>query len=143
MAQTPEVAVVGLRALLRDMQRLGADTGPLNKQLAAAGKRAVEPVADAARASVPKVTGTLAGDIRVSGSKSGAAVRMGRARIPYAGPVEFGGYPGDRPFIADGRYLWPAARGLAAKAADAYTAAVQTALDGFDWSNSGTQDIHD
>jgi hypothetical protein len=135
MAAAPEVAVVGMGALRRDLARLGADTGPLNRQLAAAGRRAIEPVAEAARSAVPKNTGTLAGDIRVSGTKSGATVRMGRAKIPYAGPVEFGGWPPGRPFVKDGRYLFPAARALAGAAATEYAPAVQAALDAFDWSN--------
>ena len=125
-----------MSALRRDMTRLGADIGPLNKALAAAGKMAAEPIAGAVRSSVPQGdTGRLSGSVRVTGSKSGAAVRMGRASAPYAGPVDFGGWPEGREYVADGRYLFPAASGLAEQAASLYSQATQRALDAFDWTN--------
>ena len=70
---------------------------------------------------------------------------MGRASTPYAGPVDFGGYPGDRPYLAGGRYLFPAAGALAGEAASTYAAATQRALDAFAWSNqtSNPEGIHD
>ena len=127
-----------MAALRRDMNRLGLDTGPLNKALAQAGRTAAEPVAAAVRESVPRDSGTLAGDVRVTASRSGAAVRMGRASVPYAGPVDFGGWPGDREYKAGGRYLWPAGQALAAQAAELYSAAAQRALDTFNWTNQTT-----
>jgi hypothetical protein len=142
---TPTVDVVGLRALVRDVNRLCDDAGPLNKALSAAGRAAAEPVAAATRSALPDVTGTLRGDVRVLAARSGAKVAMGRGSIPYAGPVEFGGYPGNRPFHADGRYLFPAARTWASTAADIYSAGAQKAFDSFSWSNETTnaESVHD
>ena len=75
--------------------------------------------------------GQLGGDIRVSATRTGAAVRMGRASIPYAGWVEFGGrrkspHNSTRPFVKTGRYLFPAANdlGVGPLAAAAYSDAI-------------------
>jgi hypothetical protein len=141
MAAQPQVAVVGLRALIRDFQKMSLDTSPLNPALIAAGKAAAAPIAVAATSALPKTTGTLAGDVRSSGTRTGATVRMGRAKIPYAGWVEFGGDRPDgssRPFYRDGRFLFPAARGLAETAAVTYSEKLGPALEAFAWSNTGT-----
>jgi hypothetical protein len=67
---------------------------------------------------------------------------MGRASLPYAGPLEFGGWPAGREFVASGRYLFPAAGRLAGEAAELYSNALQRGLDAFPWTNEGT-DPHD
>jgi hypothetical protein len=136
----PTVGVIGLRALNRDLTRMCADNGELNRAFQAAGREAASPVATAARASFPQDTGTLSGDVRVTGTRSGATVRVGRASIRYAGWVEFGGrrrvpHESERPYVATGRYLFPAARNLSSAAATAYTSALTRALDSFGWSN--------
>ena len=156
MAQAPVVAVIGLRALNRDVQRLTDDRGPLNKLMAAAGRTAAEPVAAATRAALPQSTrpgaptGRLAGDVRVTAARSGAAVRMGRASIRYAGWVEFGGtrrapHLSRRDYNPRGRYLFPAAVQLAARAARLYSEAVETGFANYPWTNTGTDPggIHD
>ena len=38
----------------------------------------------------PKLTGTLAGDIRGNRARSKAVVTAGRVSVPYAGPINFG-----------------------------------------------------
>jgi hypothetical protein len=139
--QAPQVGIVGLRALNRDIQRAGSLTSPLNSVMSDAGRTAAEPVARETAVSLPRVdtlahdAGTMADSIRVTASRTGAAVRMGRASIPYAGPLEFGGYPEGREFIATGRYLFPAAGRLANDVAQLYAQAVQRGLDAFPWSN--------
>ena len=148
----PQVGVIGMKALLKDLDRLGLDSGPLAKAFSAAGKKAVEPVAALARSSLPKSNDILAGDIRTNATRTGATVRMGRAKVPWAGWVEFGGTrpqgPSDRaarPFQKSGRYLFPAAERLRTTVADLYSAAAQGALDSYDWTNQGTDggSIHD
>jgi hypothetical protein len=140
MAQ-PVVGIVGAKALRKDLSRLADDaTSPLYQAMKQAGKDAAEPVAAATRAALPHVTGTLAGDVRTSGTKTGAAVRMGRASVPYAGWVEFGGIRPDgseRPFISTGRYLYPAARGLAESAARSYSDSLARLFERSDlWTNT-------
>jgi hypothetical protein len=142
---TPTVDVIGLRALVRDANRLCDDAGPLNKALSAAGRAAAEPVAAQTRSSLPDVTGQLKGSVRVGATRSGASVRMGSSAVVYAGPVEFGGYPAGYPFHASGRYLFPAARTWASTSAEIYSAAAQKAFDTFNWTNETTNAaaVHD
>lgn len=142
---TPEVGIVGVKALLRDLQQAGEPTGELIAALKQAGREAATPIAAAAQAAVPHVSGTLGGDIRVTASRTGAAVRMGRSSVPYAGPVEFGGYPGNRPYLPQGRYLFPAAGRLVMDAARIYTDALQAALAQMSWTNETTDpgSVHD
>jgi hypothetical protein len=145
MAQAPTVAVVGLRALTRDVNKLCENAGELNKELSQAGRTAAEPVAQATTSELPIVSGRLASSVRVSATRSGAAVRMGRASVPWAGPVEFGGWPHGREYLADGRYLFPAAKSLAEQSAQLYSEAAQRALDSFNWTNETTnaEAVHD
>lgn len=145
MAQAPQVAVVGMRALRRDIEKLTVESGPLERQLVQAGRRAAEPVATETQGRTPRDSGDLAGDVRVTASRTGAAVRMGRASIPYAAPVEFGGWPEGRPYYSHGRYLFPAGEALATTSADLYSTEVQHALDAFGWSNltNDPEAVHD
>jgi hypothetical protein len=152
MANNATVGVVGVKALLSDLKKMGADTGPLAKAISAAGLKAVQPVAALARSSVPHSSDTLAGDIRTNATKTGATVRMGRARVNYAGWVEFGGTrpqgPSNRaarPFIRSGRYLFPAAEQLKGTVAEDYSAAIQKMLDTFPWTNTASNGgaVHD
>lgn len=143
--------VVGLRALVRDLVKASDPrAGQLIKAMQGAGKQAAEPIAAAARATVPHDSGTLQGDIRVTASRTGAAVRMGRKTVPYAGWIEFGGtrhspHDSSRDFVADGRYLFQAARGNETKVVDAYSSALSHAFDGIPWTNETTDGsaVHD
>ena len=150
MASPVNVAVVGMRALRADLTRLGADVGPLNKGMSAAGKVAVDPVAAATRDALPRVSGRLAGDVRTSATKTGATVRMGRVSVPYAGFVDFGGDRSDphessRAYTARGRYLFPQAERLSATVGQRYSDAIAGVLDAFNWTNDTTNpgSIHD
>jgi hypothetical protein len=119
--------------------------------LAEAGRTAADPVASAARSSLPQLdtpehpAGTMANDVRLVGAKTGAGVKMGRASLPYAGPLEFGGWPPGRDMVPDGRYLFPAARDLASTSAELYSVALQRGFDAAVWTNETTnaEAIHD
>jgi hypothetical protein len=144
----PQVGVVGMKALLRDLNRLGSDTGPLAKQLRQAGIKAATPVAEAARSHLPQDTGRLAGDVRITANKAGATVKVGRSSLRYAGWVEFGGHrraphPSTRDYQPRGRYIFPYAVSLAGPVAQIYAVEVQKALDGFAWTNPSTSGAHD
>jgi hypothetical protein len=141
-----------MRALMKDLAALGADTGPLAKGLSEAGKKAVAPVAALAKNELPKVNDTLANDVRSNATRTGATVRMGRAKINWAGWVEFGGTrpqgPSDRsarPYNPRGRYLFPAADRLKSTVADLYSKGAQDAIDAFNWTNTATDGgaVHD
>jgi hypothetical protein len=151
-SSAPVVGIVGMDALRRDLARMSTDvSGPLYREIKAAGKAAVEPVAARTRGSLPHVSGTLAGSVRTSGTRTGGSVRVGRATVAYAGWIDFGGTKPDgaeREYMPQGRYLFPAAQGLAQPAADAYSAAIGRILNGAGgavWTNTTTDPgaVHD
>ena len=160
MTAAPVVGVVGMRALRADIRRqVDSQQSELWAELEQAGIRAVAPIAQAARSALPvsdrstpsheRSAGKLLDSIRVASTKTGAGVRMGGARVNWAGWVEFGGSRPDgstREFIADGRYLFPAARGLAGPAADYYSAALGRVFSSDSvWTNTTSNggQVHD
>jgi hypothetical protein len=146
MAQAPLAQIVGLKALQRDLRKMSDPAaGVLAKALAQAGKDALGPVADAVRNAYPSRTGALRGTVRVTGSRTGAAVRVGSKKLPYAGPVDFGGYPEGRPYVKDGRYLYPTAQAHTGAAVRRYEQAVTQVCERFPWTNTATNPggVHD
>ena len=144
-----KVDVIGLRALIRDLKRMGDPGSAVLADMAAAGHRAAEPVAAAIESALPHVdvpgghpAGTIAATTRILGTKSGAKVAVGSKRLPYAGPLEFGGWPAGRPIVAAGRYIFPAAVGPAYNAGSVYADGISRALENFDWTNTGDS-VHD
>lgn len=78
--------VEGLNKLTRDLSALGLDVEDLKgafAPIAAEGARL-------AASFAPKRTGALAGSIRGNRAKNKAVVAAGRARVPYAGPINYG-----------------------------------------------------
>lgn len=134
MAQKALVQIEGLAELRRDLARIDKDT--MAKAMVEAGLKVSEPAARAIAAALPHRSGRLSGSVRPSKIRTGAAVRTGTRAVPYAGPVEFGGYPGRRPFLPAGRYIFPTASGYAAKAVDAYAEAITRAINSFPWEHT-------
>lgn len=86
MAQGPIVKVEGGRQLRATLKLADAELGDLKGIHAQVGWI----VAGKAKQLAPSVTGTLAGTIRASGTKTAAYVRAGFKRTPYAGPNNWG-----------------------------------------------------
>lgn len=154
MSQQALAQVIGLKALMKDVDGLCKnERSALFAAMKKAGYAAVQPIVGRTRGSLPVGTasrghrsGALAGSLRVSAYRSGAAVRMGSKSVPYAGPVDFGGYPGERPYMPNGRYLFPAAEGEAHRAVTEYSNAIndlfgRTAI----WTNTSAnpEAVHD
>ena len=147
----PTVAVAGLSSLMRDLKKsTDPRAGAVAKAMQQAGRTAADPVAAVTRSVLPQVTGRLAGDVRVTASRTGAAVRMGRASVRYAGWIEFGGnrrVPHDsfRDYSPRGRYLFPAALGRSEITAEIYSTEIEKAYNGFSWTNQTTDPggVHD
>ena len=86
--QSGYVRVEGAKELRRALRRAENDLEKKAlKEAHAAGARLV---AAAATQIVPKVSGTLAGSIRASGTQTKGIVRAGRKSVPYAGVIHFG-----------------------------------------------------
>ncbi len=104
------IRIDGLRELSKNL-RIVEDG--MQKEIAQVFKRAAERVANEARRRIKSRTGRLAASVRPYGTQRAAGVRMGRKAAPYAGPYEFGGYPEARPFVPEGRAIYPAFRDMA------------------------------
>lgn len=131
------IQVEGLRELNAALRKLGEKELP--KEFKRASKRAAQVVAVEAAARVPKRTGKLAASIRGAAQARGAVVRAGRESVPYAGWIEFGGtiqhktdnWSSTRPFIKQGRYIFPAAKAKEPQVVELFEAGVSHALRSF------------
>ena len=88
MPDQVRVDVKGQAGLARAFRRAGRDDVVV--AIREANRAGAELVASAARGRAPRRSGSLAGSIRVSGSERAGMVRVGSARVPYAGPIHFG-----------------------------------------------------
>ncbi len=98
------IRIDGLRDLSRALKRV--EDG-LQKEIPRRLKPIAERVAGTAAGRINSKSGRLAGSLRPFATQRAAGVRMGRASVPYAGPYEFGGYPAGRPFLPEGRAIYP------------------------------------
>lgn len=110
-----QVKIEGMREFrkaLRDADR------ELPKEMRRAFNNVAEMVADEAANRVPVRSGRLRDSIRPRSTQTEGVVVMGRASVPYAGWIDFGGKIAprgtvvERQFIREGRYLFPAGRDL-------------------------------
>lgn len=81
-----DVRIDGLNKTLRALQTYGADIEDLKDVMAGIAKRG----ADLAGRYAPHRSGRLAGTVRGNRAKAKAVVIAGRARVPYAGPINYG-----------------------------------------------------
>ena len=120
---------------LSGLDKAGADMNRWAEQLApAVDKAAAEVTARAAaavRGELPKRSGRLAGSVDVGVDNDGAYVGLG-VGIDYAGWIEYGGTRG-RPYVADGRYLWPTAQTFTDEYVAAAEGAAADSVDRFPW----------
>ncbi|MGL5928601.1 MAG: hypothetical protein ACRCY8_06675 [Dermatophilaceae bacterium] len=80
------VRIDGLNRVVRDLQSLGVEVDDLKTVF---GKIA-DAAADRAAAAAPRKSGRLAASIRGNRAKNKAVVTAGRARVPYAGAINYG-----------------------------------------------------
>jgi hypothetical protein len=133
---TDSVTIVGVGALVGDLGRMAAPGGALDKASSAAAVKLLTPAAATTTATIPHDTGAMAASVAVKPESLGASISEGTG-VVYAGWVDFGGGHG-RPYLPQGRYLFPAVEGLDAQAVDLFDQAYQAAIDSFGWTNSGT-----
>lgn len=80
------VQVTGLNKVVRDLQTLGLELDDIKDafaKIAAEGARVASSFA-------PRRTGTLQASVRGNRAKNKAVVAAGRARVKYAGPINYG-----------------------------------------------------
>lgn len=78
------VRVEGLSKLNRELRKAGVDVQRMNEVMHAIGQAVVN------AANVPVKTGRLKSTLRAGKGRTKAVVRMGGARAPYAGVIEYG-----------------------------------------------------
>lgn len=111
MAET--VTITGLRELNAALRRVDSE---LPKGIRLALNAASEELVRQASAKVPKRSGRAAASYKTAATRTAARVRVGGARARYVPWLEFGGEgrrpgrPATRPFISEGRYLYPTLR---------------------------------
>jgi len=125
-----DVQFVGGPEAAQDLRRWASELAPA---VAKAGEGFAARVADQVRGRVPVLTGRLAGSVEIAPVEEDALGAQIGEGVPYAGWIEFGGSRG-RPFIPEGRYLYPTALDnqdeFASMAADAASETVAR----FSWS---------
>lgn len=88
MPSGARIQVEGVSSLARAFRKAGEEGA--RDFLIAANKEAAATVEAAARPLVPTRNGSLLATLKSSGAAKGGVVQIGRARVPYAGPVHFG-----------------------------------------------------
>lgn len=106
------VRVEGLRELIRTLRQIDS---PVAKALRLVANRAAEIVVAEARRDVPVRSGRAAASIRAKSTRAAARVTSGGRKAPYMPWLDYGGKVGknntaERPFLGDGRYVYPAFR---------------------------------
>jgi hypothetical protein len=120
------IPIEGLRDLVRQLRRVDAD---LPKAMRLAANEAAQVVVDEAQRHVPRRSGKAAKSIKARSTRTAARVDSGGNRAPYMPWLDYGGAVGKndsakRPFIADGRYVYPAFRSKRQQVEDTYRAAL-------------------
>ena len=80
------VQVDNLNQTVRDLQRLGLEVDDLKDAFSTIAREASAVI----QAAAPKRTGRLAADVKGNRAKAKAVVSVGRSRVPYAGPINYG-----------------------------------------------------
>lgn len=78
--------ITGLREVVRNLEKIIGDASDMKQVFTEIGQM----VATDASHLAPRRTGKLAGVIKPTKTKNKAAVRAGSARVPYAGPINYG-----------------------------------------------------
>lgn len=124
-----KVEVIGGPQAAADIRRWADQLGPA---VAKGAEPFVQKVADLVRARVPVLTGLLASSVDTDIDDEGAGVTLGDG-VDYAGWIEFGGSRG-RPYIPDGRYLYPTALAAQDEFAQAAADVASDTVGRFSWS---------
>ncbi len=121
---TASAEFLGAAEAMADLREWADQLGPA---LVHASSPLADRLASTASSRVPHLSGQLAASIRTSNANEGELVGVAfgySGSVPYDGWIEFGGTRG-RPYVSDGRYIYPTAQEAESDpaAADARTAA--------------------
>lgn len=110
MAMIEPIKIEGLAEFNRDLKKLGSD---LPKALRLAHNEAAQLIVNYAAPRVPRKTGKAARTVKAKSTRTESRVSGGSARASYYPFLDYGGRVGPRksvkrPFLKEGRYLYPA-----------------------------------
>lgn len=110
MAAIEPIKITGLAEFNRNLRKLNAD---LPKALRLAHNEAAQLIVDYAKPRVPRRTGRAASTVKAKSTRTETRVSGGSKRASYYPWLDFGGKVGPRksvarPFIKQGRYIYPA-----------------------------------
>lgn len=110
MAAIEPIKITGLAEFNRNLRKLDAD---LPKVLRMAHNEAAQLIVNWAQPRVPRKTGRAAGTLKARSTRTESRVQGGSKRVPWYAFLDFGGRVGPkrsvkRPFIKEGRYIYPA-----------------------------------
>jgi HK97 gp10 family phage protein len=125
------IPVEGLRDLVRRLRAVDAN---LPKAMRLAANEAAAVVVDEAQLRTPRRSGKAQKSIKAKSTRTAARVTSGGNQAPYMPWLDFGGTVGKndtarRPFIPDGRYVYPAFRTKRQEVEDTYRAALDRIID--------------
>ena len=106
------IQVRGLRELRSTLRGIEKELGPeLRKGL----NEVAEVVLETARPLVPTRSGKARASLKAGSTEKAVQIKAGGAKAPYWGWLDFGGKVGRaksvrRPFIMEGRYIYPSLR---------------------------------
>jgi hypothetical protein len=123
VAAIEPIKITGLAEFNRNLKKLDSD---LPKALRMAHNEAAQLIVNWAEPRVPRKTGRAAGTLKARSTRTESRVQGGSKRAPYYPFLEFGGKVGRkgsvrRPFIREGRYIYPALSANYDKFADLLT----------------------
>jgi hypothetical protein len=104
------IAVTGLSQLSRSLKAIDAEAP---KQLRLALNEAATLLATTVRPKIPAVSGAARSSVKARSTRTSARVAVGSKKAPYFPWLDFGGQgrikgrPAPRPFITEGRYVYP------------------------------------
>jgi hypothetical protein len=104
------VRIEGYAAFVKSLKRLDAGLPKANR---VAMNAAADIVLDYARPRVPRRTGRAASTLKAKSTQTAVRVQAGGPKAPWYPWLDFGGRVGRnksvrRPFIGEGRYIYPA-----------------------------------
>jgi hypothetical protein len=106
------VAIEGFREFRAALRAIGREAP---RALRVAGNEAADLVVTRARSSMPSRSGKARASVKAKSTQTAVKIASGGNRAPYVPWLDYGGAVGRndtarRPFIADGRYVYPAYR---------------------------------
>ncbi|HVV37584.1 MAG TPA: hypothetical protein VHC63_13325 [Acidimicrobiales bacterium] len=125
------IGVVGLIEVQRALRQVSDE---LPRELRQLHKRVSEIVARNAQGRAPELSGRLRASLVARAEQRGASIKGGGARVPYYGFIDFGGRVGrnksvERPFIREGRIIFPAIVATRDEALETYDEGMADLLD--------------